>query len=90
MLCSHLGNVEMAAILKILKTKCTTLSNDLFLCEVSKGYTVRFPRNVPDKIDAEERWFAMAATLNPKWPPYYKNPPIWAKFDFQVDYDVAN
>jgi hypothetical protein len=20
----------------------------------------------------------------------YKNPPIWAKFDFQVDYDVAN
>ena len=45
----------MAAILKILKTKCTTLSNDLFLCEVSKGYTVRFPRNVPDKIDAEEK-----------------------------------
>jgi hypothetical protein len=25
------------------------------LCEVSKGYTVRFPRNVPDKIDAEEK-----------------------------------
>jgi hypothetical protein len=20
----------------------------------------------------------------------YKNPPIWAKFGFQVDYDVAN
>jgi hypothetical protein len=35
------GHFEMAAILKILKTKCTTLSNDLFLCEVSKGYTVR-------------------------------------------------
>jgi hypothetical protein len=32
------------------------------------------------------RWFALAAILNPK----YKNPPIWAKFDFQVDYDVAN
>jgi hypothetical protein len=28
------------------------------------------------------RWFAM--------PPKYKNPPIWAKFGFQVDYDVVN
>jgi hypothetical protein len=28
--------------------------------------------------------------LNPKWPPKYKNPPIWEKFGFQVDYDVAN
>jgi hypothetical protein len=36
------------------------------------------------------RWFAMAAILNPKWSPKYKNPPIWKKFDFQVDYDVAN
>ena len=44
----------MAAILKILKTKCTTLSDDLFLCQVSKGSAVRFPRNSPDKIDAEE------------------------------------
>ena len=35
-------------------------------------------------------WFAMAAILNPKWLPKYKNPPIWAKFGFQVDYDVAN
>ena len=34
--------------------------------------------------------FGMAAILNPKWPPKYKNPPIWAKFGFQVDYDVAN
>jgi hypothetical protein len=24
------------------------------------------------------RWFAMAAILNAKWPPKYKNPPIWA------------
>jgi hypothetical protein len=32
----------------------------------------------------------MAAILNPKWLPKYKNPPIWAKFGFQVDYDVAN
>jgi hypothetical protein len=36
------------------------------------------------------RWFAMAATLNPKWPPKYKNPPIWAIFGFQVDFDVGN
>jgi hypothetical protein len=28
----------------------------------------------------------MAAILNPKWSPKYKNPPIWAKFGFQVDY----
>ena len=32
----------------------------------------------------------MAAILNQKWPPKYKNPPIWTKFGFQVDYDVAN
>ena len=32
----------MAAILKILKTKSTTLSDDLFLCQVSKGSAVRF------------------------------------------------
>jgi hypothetical protein len=31
----------MAAILKILKTKSTNLSDDLFLCQVSKGSTVR-------------------------------------------------
>ena len=34
--------------------------------------------------------FAMVAILNPKWPPIYKNPPIWTKFGFQVDYDVVN
>jgi hypothetical protein len=32
----------------------------------------------------------MAVILDPKWPPKYKNPPIWAKFGFQVDYNVAN
>jgi hypothetical protein len=26
--------------------------------------------------------------LNPRWQPKYKNPPIWTKFGFQVDYDV--
>jgi hypothetical protein len=36
------------------------------------------------------RWFAIAAILNPNWPPKYKNPLIWKKFVFQVDYDVAN
>jgi hypothetical protein len=28
--------------------------------------------------------------MNQKWPPKFKNPPIWGKFGFQVDYDVAN
>ena len=36
----------MAAILKILKTKSTTLSDDLFLCQVSNGSAVRFPFNI--------------------------------------------
>jgi hypothetical protein len=45
----------MVAILKIKKTNCTTLSDDLFLCQVSKGSAVRFPRNTPVKIDAEEK-----------------------------------
>jgi hypothetical protein len=35
------------------------------------------------------RWFTMVAILNPKWPPKYKNPPIWTKLCFQADYDVA-
>jgi len=34
----------LAAILKILKTKSTTLSDNLFLCQVSKGSAVLFPR----------------------------------------------
>jgi hypothetical protein len=33
-------------------------------------------------------WFAIAAILNPKWLPKYKNPPIWAKFGFQVEFDI--
>jgi ABC-type glycerol-3-phosphate transport system permease component len=36
----------LAAILKILKTKNTTLSDDLFLCQVSKGSTVRSEFNI--------------------------------------------
>jgi hypothetical protein len=31
-----------------------------------------------------------AAILNPKRPSKYKNPLIWAKFGFQVEFDVAN
>jgi hypothetical protein len=40
------GHFEMAAILKILKTKSTTLSDNLFLCQVSKGSAVRFEFNI--------------------------------------------
>jgi hypothetical protein len=29
--------------------------------------------------------FAMAAILNPKWPPKHKNPPIWAKYGTTID-----
>jgi hypothetical protein len=42
-----------------------------------------------NRIDIH-RWFAMAAILNAKWPLKYKNPTIWAKFGFQVDFDVGN
>jgi hypothetical protein len=34
------------AILKILKTKNTTLSDDLFLCEISKGSAVLLEFNI--------------------------------------------
>jgi hypothetical protein len=40
------SHFEMAAILKILKTKNTTLSDDRFLCQVSKGSTVRSEFNI--------------------------------------------
>jgi hypothetical protein len=36
----------MAAILKFKKKKSTTLSDDLFLCQVSKGSTVRSEFNI--------------------------------------------
>jgi len=36
----------MAAILKILKTNSTTLSDDIFLCQVSKGSAVRSEFNM--------------------------------------------
>ena len=36
----------MGAILKILKTKSTTLSDDLFLCQASKGSAVRSQLNI--------------------------------------------
>ena len=40
------SHFEMAAILKILKSKSTTLSDDLFLCQVSKGSAVRSEYNI--------------------------------------------
>jgi hypothetical protein len=40
------GNFEMVAILKMLITKSTTLSDDLFFCQVSKGSAVRFEFNI--------------------------------------------
>jgi hypothetical protein len=49
-----------------------------------------FTRGSPSCTIWRPFWFAMAAILNPKWLPKYKNPPIWIKFGFQVDYDVAN
>jgi hypothetical protein len=36
----------LVAILKILKTKSTTLSDDLFVCQVSKGSAVWFEFNI--------------------------------------------
>jgi hypothetical protein len=36
------------------------------------------------------RCISIVAILNPKWPSKYKNLPIWKKFGFQVDYDIAN
>ena len=36
----------LVTILKILKTKSTTLSDDLFLCQISKGSTVQFEFNI--------------------------------------------
>jgi hypothetical protein len=40
------GHFEMAAILKIFKTKSTTLSDDLFMCQVSKGSAVQSEFNI--------------------------------------------
>jgi hypothetical protein len=70
----------------------TTLSDDLFLCQVSKGSTVRSEFNIFCRClhGVRHAWFAMVAILNPKWLPKYKNPPIWAKFGFQVDLELAN
>jgi hypothetical protein len=40
------SHFEMVAISKILKTKSTTLSDDLFLCQVSKGSVVQSEFNI--------------------------------------------
>jgi hypothetical protein len=36
-----------------------------------------------------EDFCILAAIFDSKWR-HYKNPPIWTKFGFQVDYGVAN
>ena len=50
----------LVAILKILKTKSTTLSDDQFLCQVSKGSAVRSEFNIFCTLVTT----AMAAILN--------------------------
>jgi hypothetical protein len=50
----------LVAILKILKTRSTTQSDDLFLCQISKGYAVRFEFNIFCTLVT----MAMAAILN--------------------------
>jgi hypothetical protein len=59
------GHFEMAAILKILITKSTTLSDDLFLCQDSKGSAVRFEFNIFCTLVT----MAMVAILNFFQPP---------------------
>jgi hypothetical protein len=66
----------LAAILKILKTKSTTLSDDLFLRQVSKGSAVRNEFNI---------FCTLVTMATATGPPKYKNPPIWAKFGTTID-----
>ena len=60
----------MAAILKILKTKSTTLSDDLFLCQVSKGSAVRFLFNIFCTLVTMEA-AAILNFVNPKAATHY-------------------
>jgi hypothetical protein len=69
----------MAAILKILKTKSTTLSDDRFLCQVSKGSTVRSEFNIFCTLVT----MATAAILN------FFNPPIAATHYGGYSYKVS-
>ena len=61
------SHFEMVAILKILKTKSTTLSDDLFLCQVSKGSAVPSEFNIFCTLVT----MATAAILNLFNPPKY-------------------
>jgi hypothetical protein len=60
----------MAAILKIIKTKNTTLSDDLFLCQVSKGFALWSEFNIFCTLVT----MATAAILN------FSNPPKAATY----------
>jgi hypothetical protein len=83
--------------LKILKTKSTTLSDDKFVCQVSEWSTVWsevkmfvpwLPRHAASYCDH------FGLLWGPFWIQNYRQTTkillIWAKFGFQVDYDVAN
>jgi hypothetical protein len=50
--------MALVAILKILKTKSTTLSDDLFLCQVSKGSAVWSEFNIFCTLVTISRLFA--------------------------------
>jgi hypothetical protein len=88
---SFWGVEKIKNILKIFKTKSTTLSDDLFLCQVSKGSTVRSEFNIFCTL-VTMATAAIFYFFNPPkaGPPKYKNPPISAKFGFQVDLALAN
>jgi hypothetical protein len=46
--------------------------------------------DISEVKDFEDMLHHIATILNQKWPPKYKNLPIWAKFCFQVDFDIGN
>jgi hypothetical protein len=69
----------MAAILKILKTKSKTLSDDRFLCQVSKGSTVWSEFNIFCTLVT----MATATILN------FFNPPIAATHYGGYSYKVS-
>ena len=73
------GHFEMATILKILKTKSTSLSDDLFLCQVSKGSTVWSEFNIVCTLVT----MATTAILN------FSNPPKAATHYGGYSYKVS-
>ena len=66
----------MVAILKILKTKSTTLSDDLFLCQVSKGSAVRSSLFNPPKSFHPLQWIFLQNFMkfDERNPNFFKSP----------------